>query len=119
MSEYNDTKLCWTDADLAETEQTGYGRGYAEALEQLEQQLRIWQRPNALNFTREVRRLIEIIRPAANPNGSTFGQGVRAERMRIKRIIARHLLPGGNFIWHETKPMTAAEFEQLIDGGQG
>ena len=39
--------------------------------------------------------------------------------MRIKRIIARHLLPGGNLIWHETKPMTAAEFEQLIDGGQG
>lgn len=119
MTEYNDTKLWWTDADLAETEQTGYGRGYAEALEQLEQQLRIWQRPSALNFTREVRRLIDIIRPAANPNGSTFDQGVRAERMRIKRIINRHLLPGGQFIWHMSKEMTAAEFERLVDGGQG
>ena len=119
MSEYNDTKLCWTDADLAETEQTGYGRGYAEALEQLEQQLRIWQRPNALNFTREVRRLIDIIRPGGSDNRSSYDDGVRAERMRIKRIMIRHLLPGGQFIWHMTKEMTAAEFEQLIDGGQG
>jgi hypothetical protein len=119
MNEPNDTKLCWTDADLAETEQTGYGRGYAEALEQLEQQLRIWQRPSALNFTREVRRLIEIIRPAANPNGSTFDQGVRAERMRTKRIINRHLLPGGQLIWHMMREMTKQEFEQLIEDGQG
>ena len=117
MSEYNDTKLCWTDADLAETELTGYGRGYADALEQLEQQLRIWQRPSALNFTREVRRLIQIIRPASDVSG--YDQGVDAERMRTKRVIARHLLPGGQLIWHMNREMTKREFEQLIEDGQG
>lgn len=119
MTEHNDTKLCWTDHDLAETEQTGYNRGYAEALEQLEQQLRIWQRPSALNFTREVRRLIEIIRPAADPTSSTFDQGVRAERMRTKRLMNRYLRDDGHLIWHAGKDMTKQEFAQLIEDGKG
>lgn len=117
MSEHNDTKLCWTDADLAETELSGYGRGYADALEQLEQQLRIWKRPSALDFTREVRRLIKIIQPASDVSG--YDLGIDAERMRTKRIIKRYLLPSGQLIWHMNREMTKREFEQLIEDGQG
>lgn len=115
-------KLQWTDADLAETEQNAYERGYAQAFAQLEHELRIWRRPSALNFTREVRRLMQICwtgkeQPKAELNG--YEQGVHAERMRIKRILHRHLLPGGNLIWHMGKEMTASDLKQLIDDGQG
>jgi hypothetical protein len=115
-------KLQWTDRDLAETEQTGYEHGYAQAFAQLEHELRIWQRPSALNFTREVRRLMQICwtgkeQPRTELNG--YDQGVLAERMRIKRILHRHLLDDGNLIWHANKNMTKSDLEQLIDDGQG
>lgn len=35
MSDYNDTKLCWTDADLADVEQTAKAAGRREAVERL------------------------------------------------------------------------------------
>lgn len=60
MSEHNDTKLCWTDQDLAETEQTGYERGYHDALNQMAIEVGRWQRPRALNFRTEVMRLIQL-----------------------------------------------------------
>lgn len=62
MTEHNDTKLCWTDADLAETEQTGYGRGFAHAIQLLTAAVATWQRPTSLNFRKEVLALIETIK---------------------------------------------------------
>jgi len=112
-------KPLWTDADLADVEQTAYKRGYAEAFKQLEHQLQVWVRPNALNFTREVRRLMAIANETMPGNIQGYDQGVLAERMRIKRITLRHLLPSGKLIWHQGKDMTYDDYQQLIDDGQG
>lgn len=35
MSEYNDTELCWTDADLADVEETAKAAGRQEAVDRL------------------------------------------------------------------------------------
>lgn len=115
-------KTEWTEQDIAEAEQTCFERGYAQAFEQLDYQLRIWQRPSALNFTREVRRLMQICwtgKEQASTEQNNYDQGVRAERMRIKRILHRHMMDNGKLLWHADKDMTKAELEQLIDDGQG
>lgn len=66
MTELNDTKLCWTDQDLAETEQSGYGRGFHAALDLLTEAVNKWQRPTSLNFRQEVLRLIQATKEQAN-----------------------------------------------------
>jgi hypothetical protein len=66
VTEYNDTKLCWTDADLAETELSGYGRGFQAALKLLTEAVNEWQRPTSLNFRQEVLRLIAATKEQAN-----------------------------------------------------